>query len=193
MRRTQRGCGCSQAIRIPRQRCGGSRAKRGGCSRTRRRGCGQAVLSRPAHHEISIPLAAFGTALPGRPTRPPVLSSPGERTRSQRSGPPRCRAFNMCQTRPPRKMTTMPTVRRNPKAVSSIMRCPPQIGLDVITFSARRGGGLPFAYMHGNVRQPRPTGAGGALACWGGLGFLARQKQRRQLRVVDGAAVIQRR
>jgi hypothetical protein len=58
MRRTQRGCGCSQAIRIPRQRCGGSRAKRGGCSRTPRRGCGQAVLSRPAHHEISIPLPA---------------------------------------------------------------------------------------------------------------------------------------
>jgi hypothetical protein len=62
MRRTQRGCGCSQAIRIPRRRCGGSRAKRGGCSRTPRRGCGQAVLSRPAHHEIGLPLRAFGTA-----------------------------------------------------------------------------------------------------------------------------------
>src|SRR5947208_2888078 len=83
-------------------------------------------------------------------------------------------------------------VRRNPKAVSSIMGCPPNWSRRYhVLRSARR---RFTVYVHArHVRQPRLTGAGGALACWGGLGFLARQKQRRQLRVVDGAAVIQRR
>src|ERR1700704_3900932 len=36
---------------------------------------------RPAHHEISIPLPAFGTALPAHPTRPPVLSNAEPRRR----------------------------------------------------------------------------------------------------------------
>src|SRR5438874_12442223 len=38
---------------------------------------GFSLPPRSAHHEISILLPAFGTALPGGPTRPPVLSSPG--------------------------------------------------------------------------------------------------------------------
>ena len=33
---------------------------------------------------------------------------------------------------------------------------PLQIGLDVITFSAPRGGGLPFAYMHGTFASLAP-------------------------------------
>jgi hypothetical protein len=33
---------------------------------------------------------------------------------------------------------------------------PPEIGLDVITFSARHGGGLPFAYMHGTFASLAP-------------------------------------